>query len=199
MPPFLFELIAGAIGSNALLASAIILGTFILEDPTTVIVGVLAADGTIPLPLALASLYVGIIGGDLGLYAIGRLVRTVPRLEGVVDHRFVAPVKDWLDKRFLITVFSARFIPGVRAPTYLACGFFCTPFPQFAAMTVFAAGIWTTFLFALSYGFGNLTAEWITPLRWSIALIFLLVLLFIGRNNILAYRTKKRELEMIHE
>ncbi|HQT82543.1 MAG TPA: hypothetical protein PLW99_00080, partial [Candidatus Paceibacterota bacterium] len=61
MHHFLFHLIGGAVGSSALLSLAIILGTFILEDPTTVIVGVLAADGVIGIPIALFSLYAGII------------------------------------------------------------------------------------------------------------------------------------------
>ena len=58
MSPFLFlsHFIDGAVGSTVILSLAIILGVFILEDVTTVIVGVLAADGAIGVGLALFSL-----------------------------------------------------------------------------------------------------------------------------------------------
>src|SRR5690606_18661555 len=61
---FTSGLILGALGNSLLVGAAIIVATIIFEDPTTVFVGVLSADGLIPIPLALASLYLGIIFGD---------------------------------------------------------------------------------------------------------------------------------------
>lgn len=191
---FLYHLISGAVGTVAPLSLAIILGTFLLEDPTTIIVGVLAADGIIPLPLALASLYAGIILGDLGFYLLGWLASTHPRLARYVDHDFIAPFRAWLETRYILTIFTARFIPGARFPTYTSSGFFRSPLSTFIVVAIGATSIWTTFLFTASYWFGNVTAQWIGPLRWSIALLFLLLLFFIGRHNIRAYRTKKEEL-----
>ena len=61
-------------GTRPLLqALAIILGTFILEDAATVLAAMRAEEGAIPIWLALVSLYVGVVLGDLGLYALGRL------------------------------------------------------------------------------------------------------------------------------
>ncbi len=188
---FLSHLINGEIGSSVSLSLAIILGTFILEDPTTIIVGVLAADGFISLPLALFSLYTGIVVGDVGLYCLGYLASTHPRLARYVDHDFIAPFRTWLETRYILTVFSARFIPGARLPTYTSSGFFRSPLSTFIVVAIGATSIWTTLLFSASYWFGNLTTEWMKPLRWGIAAAFLIALFMIARHNILAYRAKR--------
>jgi membrane protein DedA with SNARE-associated domain len=190
---FLYHLIGGAAGSITLLSLTIIFGTFFLEDPTTIIVGVLAADHLIPVPLALLSLYAGIILGDIGLYGLGWLASTHPRLAHYVDHEFVAPFRAWLETRFVLTVFSARFIPGARLPTYTASGFFRSPLSTFVVVAIGATSIWTTFLFSASYWFGTATSEWIGPVRWSIALAFLVLLFIVARHNLLAYRAKKAD------
>lgn len=191
--PFLSHLIGGAVGSSILLSLVIILGTFILEDPTTVIVGVLAADGVISVPFALASLYAGILVGDIGLYWLGRLASTHPRLARYVDHDFIAPLRAWLESRFILTVFSARFIPGSRLPTYTASGFFRSPLSTFVGTAIVATSIWTTVLFSASYWFGNLTSEWVGPVRWGIAIAFVVILFLVARHNLLKVRAKKAD------
>ena len=191
---FLSHLIGGSVGSTLLLALAIMLGTFFLEDTTTVIVGLLAADHIIGVPIALASLYAGIVVGDIGLYTLGYLASTHPRLARYVDHDFIAPFRAWLETRFVLTVFSARFIPGSRLPTYTASGFFRSPLSTFIMTAIVATSVWTTILFSASYWFGNLTSEWMGPVRWGIALAFLLGLFLIARHNLLAYRAKRNEL-----
>lgn len=191
MPLFISNLIGGAGGSSLLLALVIIVGVFFLEDTTVVIVGVLAADGVLSVPFALFSLYTGIILGDIILYSLGWLASTYPRLARYVDHDFVAPFRIWLENRFVLTVFSARFIPGSRLPTYTASGFFRSPLSTFIATTTVATSIWTTVLFSASYWFGSLTSAWMGPVRWGIALAFLVTLFFIGRHNLLVYRAKR--------
>ncbi len=191
--PFLYHFISGAVGSTASVSLAIILGTFFLEDPTTIIVGVLAADGIIPVPIAMLSLYAGIVVGDIGLYCLGWLASTSPRLARYVNHDFTAPFRTWLETRYILTIFSARFIPGARLPTYTSSGFFRSPLSTFVFVAITATSIWTTLLFSASYWFGSLTSAWMGPLRWGIALAFLLVLFFVGRHNILAHRARKED------
>ena len=185
--------ISNADSSAMLLSLAIIVSTIFLEDPTTVIVGVLAADGTIPVPVALFSLYAGTILGDIGFYCLGWLASTHPRLARYVDHDVIAPFRAWLETRFVLTVFSARFVPGSRLPTYTASGFFRSPLPTFILTAIVATSIWTTFLFTVSYWFGSLTSGWLGHVRWGIAGAFFIALFLIGRHNLLAYRAKKGE------
>jgi membrane protein DedA with SNARE-associated domain len=191
---FLYAFISGSATGTLSLALAIIIGTFFLEDPTTIIVGVLAADGVIPVPLALVSLYAGIVIGDIGLYFLGWLASQQPRLARYVDHDFTAPFRAWLETRYVLTIFSARFIPGARFPTYTSSGFFRSPLSTFIVIAIGATSLWTTFLFLASYWFGSLTAAWIGPVRWGIALLALIALFLVGRHNLLRYRATREDI-----
>jgi membrane protein DedA with SNARE-associated domain len=191
---FITHIITGALGSaysEYLIGLAIVLGTFILEDPTTVLVGVLTADHQIGIPTALISLWIGIVLGDLGLYGLGYLASTHPRLARFVHHERLAPVKDWLTNRYAITIFSVRFIPGMRLPTYTACGFFRRPLSTFFVTAIGATLIWTTFLFYASFWFGNLTSEWLGWVRYGLAAVFLVILFLAGRHNLRSFRVSK--------
>ncbi|MBI2025642.1 VTT domain-containing protein [Candidatus Kaiserbacteria bacterium] len=195
MYPFFLDFISGAVGSQILLLSlAIILCAAVLEDVTTIIVGVLAADGLIAVPVALFSLYAGVILGDIGLYSLGRLARTHPRLARYVDHDLIAPFRAWLASRYVLTVFSARFIPGSRLPTYTASGFFRSRFSIFALTILAAISVWTTALFSAAYWFGSISSKWLVHARWGLALLLLAVLFLVARHNIKMYRAKKSEL-----
>ncbi|MDD3531471.1 MAG: VTT domain-containing protein [Candidatus Pacebacteria bacterium] len=196
MSSLISSIIGGAGSSPFLLFFAIVIGVFFLEDTTVVVVGLLAADKVFSVPFALFALYTGIICGDLILYCVGRLASTHPRLAHFVDHDLVAPFRTWLETRFVLTVFTARFIPGARMPTYTASGFFRSPLSKFVLTSLGAISIWTTLLFSISFWFGNATAGWLGPARWGIALIFLLILFFVGRHNLLAYRARKSELSV---
>ena len=189
--PFISHLIGGAVGSSILSAGAIMVAAFILEDTTTIIVGVLAADHIIGIPLAISSLYTGIVVGDIGLYCIGFLARSHPKLDRHVDHNLIAPLRSWLENKYVLTIFSARFIPGSRMPTFIASGFFRSSLSTFVLTSVAAVSVWTTILFSASYLFGNLTSQWLGPVRWGIAAAVLLLFFLIARHNFLAYRAQK--------
>jgi len=191
MPLFLFDFIGGALGSQILLSLVIVLCALVLEDLTIILVGVLAADGLIAIPLALFSLYVGVILGDIGFYSLGRLARTHPRLAHYVEHDLISSLGAWLKERYVFTLFSARFIPGSRIPTYATSGFFRFSFSTFLVTIIGAILVWTTALFSASYWFGSLSSKWLIHVRWGIAFLFLLALFLIARHNLLAYRAKR--------
>ena len=168
-------------------ATAIIAATFIHEDIATVATGMLVADGVTSVGVALPALYAGIVAGDLGLYGIGRLValnRISERFAG--GSRFSA-LKLWLDERLVAGVFLVRFLPGLRMPAYTTYGFFAMPFKRFVVSVIFAASLWTTGLFFLSYQFGTLTAEWLGLLRWP-AIIFAAILPLIAIERMIRGR-----------
>ena len=81
----------------------------------------------------------------------------------------------WLDERLVAGVFLVRFLPGLRMPAYTTYGFFAMPFRRFVISVIFAASIWTTGLFYLSYEFGALTADWLGVLRWPVIIIAAIV------------------------
>ncbi|MBI4088522.1 VTT domain-containing protein [Candidatus Kaiserbacteria bacterium] len=194
MTSFLSYVSGGTVDSTVLLSLAIVLCALFLEDVATVIVGVLAADGIVPIPLAFISLYIGIALGDTLFYALGSFARTHPRLAHYIDHDFTAPFRAWLESRYAFTVFSGHFVPGLRSTTYIASGFFRLPLSTYIPMAIAGGLVLLTTLFLLSYWFGGLTSGWVSHARWGIAGIFLLILFFIGRHNLLVYREKRSAL-----
>lgn len=191
---FLSHFIGGEIGSIVLLPLAIILCALILEDLTIVIVGVLAADGILPIPVAVVSLYIGAALGDTALYALGAFARTHPRLAHYIDHDFTAPFRSWLEHSYAFKVFSGHFVPGFRFTTYVASGFFRYPLSTYIPMAIAGGLTLVTALFTVSYWFGSVTSGVVSHARWGIAGAFLLILFFIGRHNLKAYRAKKNGL-----
>lgn len=188
---FLFHFAGGPAASTALLSLAIVVCAIFLEDITTVVVGVLAADGLIPVSIAFLSLYLGIAIGDTALYALGAFARTHPRLAHYIDHDFTAPFRSWLENRYAFKIFSGHFVPGLRFTTYAASGFFRFPLRTYIPMAISGGLILETTLFSISYWFGSFSSRWVGEVRWGIAAVFLLVLFFIARHNLLTYRAKK--------
>jgi membrane protein DedA with SNARE-associated domain len=175
------ELLQAGLSHPLALPALVILATFILEDATTILVGVWAATGNLSPEIALVSLYIGIVLGDFGLYGFGRLA-AVPRLGArIARHDRLLPFREWLENRLVLATFTVRFLPGLRLPAYTATGFFGMPFKRFALTVMLATAIWTTGLFAAAYFFGATTAHVLGSWRWPICLIPILALLLIGR------------------
>ncbi|MEK7101989.1 MAG: VTT domain-containing protein [Patescibacteria group bacterium] len=196
MLDFLTYFTGSAENSVLLLSLVIVLCAVVTEDVTTVVVGVLAADGLIPVPIAFMSLYVGIAIGDTVLYTLGAFARTHPRLAHYIDHDFTAPFRSWLEHRYAFKVFSGHFVPGFRFTTFAASGFFRFPLRTYIPMAIAGGLFLETVLFSLSYWFGSFSSKWVGEVRWGIAGIFLLALFFIARHNVLAYRAKEKELNI---
>ena len=191
---FLSNFTGGTVSSEILLSIAIVACAVFFEDITTVVVGVLAADGLIPVPIALISLYAGIAVGDTALYTLGAFARTHPRLAHYIEHDFTAPFRSWLEHKYAFKVFSGHFVPGFRFTTFVASGFFRLPLRTYIPMVIAGGLVLEITLFTISYWFGSITTGWLSHARWGIAGAFLLALFFIGRHNLMAYRAKKDEL-----
>src|SRR5581483_3569336 len=90
-------LLAAGLAHPLLLPGIIILSTFVLEDATTILVGVWAATGAVQPEVALASLYVGIVLGDFGLYGLGWLGSQPRFSRRFVEHDRMLALREWLD------------------------------------------------------------------------------------------------------
>lgn len=124
----------------------IIIGTFILEDPTSIAVGLFIKAGQIDLFLGVFAVLVGIFLGDLGLYMIGFVVgRRALRWKPVarfVPTRQVDALGAWFDKKGWKAVLASRFIPGTRLPLYVAAGVTGNKPGRFMLWTFLAVCIW---------------------------------------------------------
>lgn len=172
-------------GQNAWLqAVAIIGGTFVLEDAATILAAIDAASGGIAVWLALVSLYAGVVLGDLGLYGLGRLATSVPLLRRWVGEKRIRRGRAWLRHRpgrLIRVVLVSRFLPGMRLPTYTACGFVHAGFGQFALGATIGVLLWTSILFGVSMKLGSLIMRYLGAWGWVGLGGMLLVLLIGGR------------------
>ena len=162
-------------------AALVIVGTFILEDAATVLAAMRVQDSSLSWAVALGSLYVGIIVGDMGLYGLGRLGASFPRLRRLVPEQRQEHGREWLNRHVFRVVFVSRFVPGARLPTYTACGFLSASFRRFALAAVVATLIWTSLLFGLSLRVGQVLVDYLGAWRWIGAVGFAAVIVAMGR------------------
>jgi membrane protein DedA with SNARE-associated domain len=164
-------------------ALSIVFGTFILEDAATVLAAMQAETGGIPIWLALVSLYVGIVLGDLGLYGLGRVCALVPWVYRLVGEARIHRGQDWLHgrrRRVFKVVVVSRFLPGMRLPTYTACGFLAADFRQFVLAAIVAVLVWTSLLFGISLRVGKVLMAHFGVWRWAGAIGFALAVVVAG-------------------
>lgn len=162
-------------------AGAIILGTFILEDAATVMAAMQVEGGSLSLPVALLSLYAGIILGDLGLYALGRLSARIPWIARTLPPHRQEMIRAWISGRIFKVVLVSRFLPGMRLPTYTTCGFVGADLRQFTLAAVIATGAWTSLLFATSLRIGHFLMDHLGAWRWAGAAGFVAFIILAGR------------------
>lgn len=137
----------------------IILGTFILEDPTSVGVGLLIRDGKLDPFVGVLAVFLGIFIGDLGLYLLGAVVgrpalRWRPVAKRLPAHHIEA-LGRWFDRHGWSAVLASRFIPGTRLPLYVAAGVLGTKRRRFALWTFCAVLIWTPVIVSIVIFFGE--------------------------------------------
>jgi membrane protein DedA with SNARE-associated domain len=167
-----------ALGTNPwAIALAIVLATFVLEDVATIAAAILAADGLIGPWAALGALVAGIFAGDLMLYGLGAYARTHDWAKRLIGEKRMDKGRAWLKRRYIPALIGARFMPGLRLPTYTSSGFLGLPFAPFAGVAAGAGLIWTSAVFSLVYVFGAMTVEHLGMWRWSLAAVLLVCVL----------------------
>jgi membrane protein DedA with SNARE-associated domain len=174
-------LLALAGHSPLLQAVTIVLATFVLEDAATVMAAMQAEQGDISVGVALGSLFVGIVLGDLGLYGLGRLSAHVPRIARLLPPHRKEAISAWLKGRVFKVVLVSRFLPGLRLPTYTTCGFLGADLRQFTLAAVVATTCWTSLLFGVSLKVGQFLMDHFGAWRWVGAAGFVLFVILAGR------------------
>lgn len=161
----------------AMVTLAIFLATFVLEDVATASAALLAAEGVLPPSLALTALFAGIFLGDLALFGLGHLARSSQWAQDMIGTERLNRGRNWLQKRYITALIAARFVPGMRLPTFAASGFLRLSFRTFLLVTLLAAFAWTTLAFTLIFMFGIAAANALGPWRWAAATFLVLAAL----------------------
>jgi membrane protein DedA with SNARE-associated domain len=143
--------------------------------------GTQVAAGELSPALALGSLYMGIVLGDVGLYGLGRVAALVPWVRRLLPPRRAAMVRAWLDGRVFRVVWISRFLPGVRLPTYTTCGYLGASFRNFFLASATATLFWTSGLFALSLKVGDFLMAHFGAWRWAGIVGLIVTMMVAGR------------------
>ena len=175
------SLITYALHHPGLQVGAIVLATFILEDAATVLAAMQAASGDLSIPLALGSLYAGIVLGDAGLYGLGALARFIPFINRLLPPRRAKMVRAWMDGRVFKIVVISRFLPGVRLPTYTTCGYLGVSFRKFILASMGATVVWTSGLFLVSMKVGDFILAHFGVWRWAGVFGMIVFMIVAGR------------------
>lgn len=130
--------------------------TFASEDLACITAGLFVAEGRASFLFVTLACLAGIFVGDVLLYLAGRCIgrralRRAP-LRWFVSDRALKDSSAWLEKNGAAVIFTSRFVPGTRLPTYLAAGALHTSFARFTAYFLGAAAVWTPLLVAISAG-----------------------------------------------
>lgn len=159
-------------------------GTLVSEDLSCIAAGLLVADGRLGFAAATGACFVGILAGDLALFALGRLLGrpalAARPLRWVVSEAAVERASRWFQRKGVAVIFLSRFTPGLRLPTYVAAGLLRTPLLTFAGFFALAGLLWTPLLVGVAAFAGEALAERLgslgaAQLPWILGLALLLL------------------------
>jgi pimeloyl-ACP methyl ester carboxylesterase/membrane protein DedA with SNARE-associated domain len=175
--------------------------TLVSEDLTCIATGLLVSRGTLAFGPGVAACFLGIVGGDLLLYAAGRYLGR-PALQRrplrwLLTEADLARTSAWFDRTGPALILTSRFVPGTRLPTYVAAGLLHTRFLPFLGFFLLAAAVWTPLLVGLAVLYGEaVLAAFAAYRRWSFPLLLIsaLVLLVIVKVLIPLFTWRGRRL-----
>lgn len=134
----------------------------ILPGETAIVAAaVLAANGSLSLPLVILAGVAGAVAGDSTAYWIGRvghgpIRRTITRVAGAER---LAAAEKMVQRQGPALVFVGRFLPGIRIAINLSCGAGHMSFPRFLTFDVLGGIAWATQAALLGYFAGKAFAD----------------------------------------
>jgi membrane protein DedA with SNARE-associated domain len=157
----------------------LLLGTLVSEDLACISAGLLVREGRLGFLTGVTACGVGILLGDVGLWAAGRLSRTAAGRWPVVS-RHVArlPVDDmrrWLEEHAALAMIASRFMPGSRLPLYVCAGIVGMSVRRFTTWAAIAVLAWTPILVWLATASGSVVLDPVPasgPAAWAARLAF---------------------------
>ncbi|MCB1166035.1 MAG: VTT domain-containing protein [Leptospiraceae bacterium] len=170
---------------------AVLLGlsTFIAEDPAIFAAATLAAADLVPVNFAFGGIFLGIVFGDLGLFAAGRFGHRLLS-DKWKNSPYLGRMERFVRSYGLYAVLLSRFVPGMRFPVYTGAGIARMDGRIFAIGVCIASALWTTLVFFVFLGPGR--AIYHTYEKWGWLILIGLLLFFFLLHRIIGKRLKKR-------
>ena len=132
---------------------------FVQEDAAVIGAATASMLGVAPTSFLVAAILSGLIASDAWKYWIGRLARRYEWAHKFAEKPGVSVAGDLVRKEFLQTMLTARFVPGTRIPTYVACGFFKANYGKYVLTLILTASMYVGIMFTLFHVGGAVAGE----------------------------------------
>jgi membrane protein DedA with SNARE-associated domain len=162
------ELVANYAGRPDVLLLILFLTPFVLEEAALLTAASVATTGILSPVLAITPILLGIIISDWFLYGIGHLAGRSLKVRRCIGEERLAKGKRILDRKgtFAAAV-TARLVPWLLLPIYVASGVVGVRFRHFAPINAAVAAVHAILVFILAYEFNSLLVEYFRP--WIVA------------------------------
>lgn len=165
--------------NGAALYIGLFLLPFVQEDAAVVAGATASMTGMGPAPYCFGAVLAGLISSDVWKYWAGWLARRYPWAHRFAEKPGVVSAGRLIKGSLLRTLLIARFVPGTRIPTYVACGFFKAPYLRFCLYVAVTALAYVGAVFGLFHVLGAVAGE--RAKYWLPALALAALALYLGR------------------
>lgn len=147
-----------ALSGWALYASIFLL-PFVQEDVAVIAAATASLAGMEPTFFIFVTILAGLTASDIWKYWLGFAARRHQWAHKFAAKKGVSVAGDLVRDELGKTLYVARFVPGTRIPTYIACGFFTVPYLKFVGLVVLTALSYVAISFALFHTVGVVAGE----------------------------------------
>jgi len=164
----------------------VFIGPFIQEDAAVIGAASLATNGMGTPAVLFMTILTALFLSDVWKYWIGWAALRNAKARSFVDRKHVAGFKQKVSNNLIATLFTARFLPLARIPTYVACGLFSVNYIKFCIIIFVTAFLYVSAVFLLCHFLGEVLGEqfrWVVPIIALCGLlIYMLVLKWRQKN-----------------
>ena len=132
---------------------------FVQEDVAVIAAATASIADAGPTALIFVIILAGLTCSDVWKYWVGWFARHYSWAHKFAEKPGVSVAGTLVKKELYQTLLTARFVPGTRIPTYIACGFFESPYLRFVLLVISTAFLYVTAMFLLFHLAGEVIGE----------------------------------------
>ncbi len=132
---------------------------FLQEDVAVIAAATASLTGAGSVGVLFLVILFGLTASDVWKYWVGWFARRHSWAHRFAEKPGVSVAGELVKTEIYKTLLAARFIPGTRIPTYVACGFFESPYLRFVLMVMSTAFLYVLIMFSLFHFVGEVAGE----------------------------------------
>lgn len=164
-----------------------LIGPFVQEDTAVIGAATLSAADHQHFPNVFIIILIGLILSDAWKYWIGFFAHTHSKMRAMAEKDKVVAMADRIKDNAVLTLFTARFVPFARIPSYIACGYFKVPYWKFLLSITVSGLAYTSIIFIIAHYLSEIFGdkiEFILPAFGGVLLLILAIIWLIRRHRL---------------